>query len=70
MEIARLYFVLGFTHIPPRGLDHVLFVVAMQPVSVLIALVGSSGPCSVRSDEAGTRRPLYSDLSVASPALN
>jgi hydrogenase/urease accessory protein HupE len=29
MEVARRYFALGFTHIAPKGLDHILFVIGL-----------------------------------------
>jgi hydrogenase/urease accessory protein HupE len=38
-EIVRLYFVLGFTHILPKGLDHVLFVLGIFLLAVQIRSV-------------------------------
>src|SRR5207248_2536973 len=64
LEIARQYFVLGFTHILPKGLDHILFVVGIFLLSMRWrAVLRVSGRArdlqhrrrgrSARSDRAG-----------------
>ena len=36
LEIVRQYFVLGYTHILPKGLDHILFVIGLFLLSARV----------------------------------